>query len=67
MTIDQYNTLENLISGNVNNTNLLGQDLKKQYDKSVNIEKNIKLMMENQILLFNLLTDIKKQLLDTNK
>ncbi|MCZ8331339.1 MAG: hypothetical protein O9282_08510 [Flavobacterium sp.] len=53
MTIDQYNTLENLISGNVNNTNLLGQDLKKQYDKSVNIEKNIKLMMENQILLFN--------------
>ncbi|MCZ8090182.1 hypothetical protein [Flavobacterium sp.] len=67
MTIDQYNTLENLISGNVNNTNLLGQDLKKQYDKSVNIEKNIKLMMENQILLFNLLTDIKKQLLVSNK
>jgi hypothetical protein len=67
MTPKQFEDIYAMISGNVNNTNLLGQDLKKQYDKSVNIEKNMKLMMENQILLFNLLTDIKKQLLDTNK
>ncbi len=62
MTPKQFEDLYAMISGNVNNTNLLGQDLKKQYDKSENIEKNIKLMMENQMLLFNLLTDIKKLL-----
>ena len=60
MTPKQFEDFYAMISGNVNNTNLLGQDLKKQYDKSENIEKNIKLMMENQMLLFNLLTDIKK-------
>ena len=62
MTPKQFEDLYAMISGNVNNTNILGQDLKKQYDKSENIEKNIKLMMENQMLLFNLLTDIKKLL-----
>lgn len=63
MTQEQYNTLDKLISANVDNTNLLGQDLKKQYDKSVNIEKNISLIMDNQIKLFNELQTIKGLLL----
>lgn len=64
MTQEQYNTLDKLISATVNNTNLLGQELKKQYDKSVNIERNIALMMDNQIKLFKELTEIKKLLSD---
>jgi hypothetical protein len=63
MTQEQFNLLDKLISGNVNNTNLLSQDLKKQYDKTLNVEKNISLMMQNQTLLFNELQEIKKLLL----
>lgn len=63
MTQEQFNTLDKLISTNVNNTSLLGQDLKKQFNKSVNIEKNISLIMDNQVKLFNELQTIKELLL----
>lgn len=63
MTQEQLNLLDKLISGNVNNTNLLGQDLKKQYDKTLNIEKSIALMMENQNKIFSELQYIKGLLL----
>lgn len=62
MTQEQLNLLDKLISGNVNNTNLLGQDLKKQYDKTLNIEKSIALMMENQNKIFSELQYIKRLL-----
>lgn len=62
MTPKQFQDIYDMISANVNNTNLLGQDLKKQYDKSVNIERNIALIMGNQSKLFNELQDIKKLL-----
>jgi hypothetical protein len=63
MTQEQFNTLDKLVSATVNNTHLLGQEFKKQYDKSVNIEKNMKLIMDNQVKLFNELLTIKELLL----
>lgn len=63
MTPKQFEDLYKMISANVNNTNLLGLDLKKQYDKSVNIEKNIALIIDNQAKLFNELQNIKGLLL----
>jgi hypothetical protein len=67
MTQEQFNTIDKLISGNVNNTNLIGLDLKKQYDKTINVEKNISLLMQNQTLLFNELQEIKKLLLEKSQ
>ena len=67
MTPKQFEDLYKMISTNVNNTNLLGQDLKKQYDKTLNVEKNISLFMQNQTLLFNELQEVKKLLLEKSQ
>tara|TARA_R110000868_G_C10886362_1_gene763283 strand:- start:108 stop:314 length:207 start_codon:yes stop_codon:yes gene_type:complete len=63
MTPKQFEDLYKMISTNVNNTNLLGQDLEKQYDKNLNVEKNISLFMQNQTLLFKELQEVKRLLL----
>ena len=65
MTTEQFENLFAMVSANVNNSELIGKDLKKQFDKSVNIESNIALMMDNQTKLFNELQKIKSLL--TNK
>lgn len=67
MTPKQFEDLYKMISANVNNTNLLGQDLKKQYDKTLNVEKNISLFMQNQTILFNELQEVKKLLLEKSQ
>jgi hypothetical protein len=67
MTPKQFEDLYKMISANVNNTNLLGQDLKKQYDKTLNVEKNISLFMQNQTILFNEVQEVKKLLLEKSQ
>ena len=64
MTPKQFEDLYAMISANVNNTSLIGEDLKKKYDKTVNIENNIALVMKNQSLILNELQNIKKLIIN---
>lgn len=64
MTPKQFEDLYAMISANVNNTSLIGEDLKKKYDKTVNIENNIALVMKNQSIILNELQNIKKLLIN---
>lgn len=64
MTPQQFNDIYDMISASVNNTNLLGKDLKRQYDKTLSVENNISLLMRNQKLLFNELQEVKKLLVE---
>lgn len=64
MTPKQFQDVYDMISASVNNTNLLGDNLKNQYNKTLNIETNIALLMQNQNTIFLELQEIKELLLE---
>lgn len=64
MTPKQFDDLYKMIFASVDNTSLLGENLKKQYDKTLNIENNIALLLKNQNTIFLELQEIKKLLLE---
>lgn len=59
MTEENFKKLYDMLSANVNNTNLVGTNLKLQYDKTVNIERNLALAMQNQVYIMQELEKIK--------